>query len=41
LPDWARRVIPFRVTLAFDEAPALRMFVSAQLFRARDSRRVG
>jgi tetraacyldisaccharide 4'-kinase len=41
LPDWARRLIPFRVTLAFDDAPALRMFVSAQLFRARDSRRVG
>jgi tetraacyldisaccharide 4'-kinase len=32
LPDWARSVIPFKVTLEFDDAPALKKFVSAQLF---------
>jgi tetraacyldisaccharide 4'-kinase len=38
LPDWARTVVPFKVTLAFDDAAALRTFVSAQLFKARERR---
>jgi tetraacyldisaccharide 4'-kinase len=41
LPDWARAIVPFKVTLAFDDAAALRQFVSAQLFKAREVRRVG
>jgi tetraacyldisaccharide 4'-kinase len=41
LPVWAREIVPFRVTLEFDEAAALRQFVSARLFRARELRRVG
>jgi len=38
LPDWARAVVPFTVTLAFDDAAALRTFVSVQLFKARERR---
>jgi tetraacyldisaccharide 4'-kinase len=38
LPDWARSIVPFKVTLAFDDAAALRTFVSAQLFKARERR---
>jgi tetraacyldisaccharide 4'-kinase len=41
LPVWAREIVPFRVTLEFDDAAALRQFVSARLFRARELRRVG
>ena len=41
LPDWARDIVPFKVTLAFDDAAALQKFVSAQLFKARERRRVG
>ena len=41
LPDWARAVVPFRVTLQFDDATALKKFISAQLFKAREVRRVG
>jgi tetraacyldisaccharide 4'-kinase len=41
LPDWARSIVPFKVTLAFDDAAALRQFVSAQLFKAREMRRMG
>ena len=40
LPDWARAIVPFRVTLEFDDAAALRKFVAAQLFKAREARRV-
>ena len=36
LPDWARGIVPFKVTLQFDDAAALRKFVSAQLFKARE-----
>ena len=39
LPDRLRGVIPFKVTLAFDDATALRAFVSAKLFESRDVRR--
>jgi len=38
LPDWARSIVPLKVTLAFDDAAALRRFVSAQLFKAREKR---
>ena len=39
LPDWARTSVPFKVTLEFSDAPALRKFVSQQLFKARAPRR--
>jgi tetraacyldisaccharide 4'-kinase len=38
LPEWARDVVPFKVTLAFDDPDALRAFVSARLFKARERR---
>jgi tetraacyldisaccharide 4'-kinase len=38
LPEWARSVIPFRVTLEFDDASALKKFVSARLFKAREKK---
>jgi tetraacyldisaccharide 4'-kinase len=38
LPDWAKPIVPFAVTLAFDDAPVLRKFVSACLFKARDKK---
>jgi tetraacyldisaccharide 4'-kinase len=41
LPQWARAIVPFKVTLEFDDAAALRKFVSAQLFKAREMRRAG
>ena len=36
LPDWARAIVPFKVTLEFDDAAGLKKFVSAQLFKARE-----
>jgi len=36
LPDWARGIVPFKVTLQFDDAAALQKFVGAQLFKARE-----
>src|SRR5262245_22767256 len=41
LPHWARAIAPFKVTLEFDDAAALKKFVSAQLFKAREKRRMG
>src|SRR6202035_315508 len=38
LPDWAREIVPFAVTLEFDDAVRLRKFVAEQLFRARESK---
>lgn len=38
LPDWARAIVPFKVTLQFDDAAAWQEFVSAQLFKARERR---
>jgi tetraacyldisaccharide 4'-kinase len=38
LPDWARAIVPLKVTLEFDDAAALKKFVSAQLFKAREVR---
>jgi tetraacyldisaccharide 4'-kinase len=36
LPDWAQQIVPFAVTLEFDDAALLRKFVSARLFKARE-----
>ena len=36
LPDWARQVVPFAVTLAFDDAALLRQFVTERLSGARE-----
>jgi tetraacyldisaccharide 4'-kinase len=36
LPDWAREIVPFAVTLEFDGAAQLRKFVTDQLFSARE-----
>ena len=40
LPDWAQPVVPFAVTLEFDDAARLRKFVTDRLFKAR-ARRAG
>jgi tetraacyldisaccharide 4'-kinase len=36
LRDRAQQIVPFRVTLEFDDAPLLRKFVTDQLFKARE-----
>jgi tetraacyldisaccharide 4'-kinase len=36
LASWANEIVPFKVTLEFDDAAALRKLVSATLFKARD-----
>ena len=46
LPSWAQAIVPFAVTLEFDDAAGLRKFVSDRLFKAREkkfrvNRRVG
>jgi tetraacyldisaccharide 4'-kinase len=38
LPVWARKIVPFKVTLEFDDAARLRKFVSERLFRAREKK---
>jgi len=38
LPHWGRAIVPFKVRLQFDDEAALRSFVSAQLFKAREKR---
>jgi tetraacyldisaccharide 4'-kinase len=38
LPGWARDIVPFKVTLEFDELARLRTFVTDRLFRARDQK---
>jgi tetraacyldisaccharide 4'-kinase len=38
LPDWAQHIVPFAVTLEFDDAALLRKFVAARLFKARERR---
>jgi tetraacyldisaccharide 4'-kinase len=35
IPCWARDIVPFRVTLEFDDGAILRKFVSERLFEAR------
>jgi hypothetical protein len=36
IPSWANDIVPFAVTLEFDDAAALRKFVSDRLFKARE-----
>jgi tetraacyldisaccharide 4'-kinase len=36
VPDWATSIVPFAVTLEFDDAAGLRKFVTARLFKARE-----
>ncbi|MCC8943213.1 tetraacyldisaccharide 4'-kinase, partial [Bradyrhizobium sp. Arg68] len=38
LPAWAQAIVPFAVTLQFDDAGALRRLVTDQLFKARERR---
>ena len=38
VPEWAREIVPFAVTLAFDDAGGLRKFVSEKLFQAREKK---
>ncbi|WP_375785271.1 tetraacyldisaccharide 4'-kinase [Bradyrhizobium sp. Pha-3] len=38
MPAWARAIVPFAVTLQFEDAAALRRLVTDQLFKARDRR---
>jgi tetraacyldisaccharide 4'-kinase len=38
LPCWARDIVPFKVTLEFDEVARLRTFVTDRLFRGRDQK---
>ena len=39
VPDWARAIVPFAVTLEFEDAALLRKFVTERLFKARDKYR--
>jgi tetraacyldisaccharide 4'-kinase len=38
LPAWAQKILPFAVTLEFDDAAQLRKFVSDRLFKSREKR---
>ncbi|WP_076864918.1 tetraacyldisaccharide 4'-kinase [Bradyrhizobium mercantei] len=38
MPAFAQAIVPFAVTLQFEDAAALRRFITDQLFRARDRR---
>jgi tetraacyldisaccharide 4'-kinase len=38
LPYWAQQIVPFAVTLEFDDAACLRKFVTDRLFKARERR---
>jgi tetraacyldisaccharide 4'-kinase len=38
LPSWARAIVPFAVTLEFDDAARLRKFVTERLFKAREKK---
>ena len=38
MPAWAQPIVPFAVTLQFEDAGALRRLVSDRLFKARDGR---
>ena len=35
LPEWARAIVPFKVTLEFDDPSSLRTFLGAGLLKAR------
>jgi tetraacyldisaccharide 4'-kinase len=38
LPQWARAIVPFKVTLQFDDEAALRSFINTRLFKAREKK---
>ena len=38
LPDWAKQIVPFAVTLEFEDAARLRKFVADRLFKAREKK---
>jgi tetraacyldisaccharide 4'-kinase len=38
LPDWAREIVPFAVTLEFYDGAKLKRFVTDQLFKAREKK---
>ncbi len=38
VPDWAREIVPFAVTLEFDDAAGLRKFVADRLSQAREQK---
>jgi tetraacyldisaccharide 4'-kinase len=38
LPDWAKAIVPFAVTLEFEDLAALRKFVATRLFMAREKK---
>jgi tetraacyldisaccharide 4'-kinase len=38
LPCWAKDIVPFKVTLEFEDVARLRTFVTDRLFRARDQK---
>jgi tetraacyldisaccharide 4'-kinase len=38
LPSWARAIVPFAVTLEFEDAEGLRKFVGDRLFKAREKK---
>ena len=38
LPSWAQAIVPFAVTLEFDDPAGLRKFVSDRLFKAREKK---
>jgi tetraacyldisaccharide 4'-kinase len=38
LPGWATDIVPFAVTLTFDDAAGLRKFAADRLFQARDKK---
>jgi tetraacyldisaccharide 4'-kinase len=38
LPDWARDVVPFAITMEFDDAARLRKFLADRLFTAREKK---
>ncbi len=38
IPGWAGDIVPFAVTLVFDDAAQLRKFVAARIFQAREAK---
>jgi tetraacyldisaccharide 4'-kinase len=38
LPDWAKPIVPFAVTLEFEDLAGLQKLISAQLFKAREKK---
>lgn len=38
LPDWVKPIVPFAVTLEFEDGAKLKRFVTDQLFKARDKK---